>query len=68
MPLIMTCCPDKRAVNNTSAHERRCGQTGHCDVVNVGMGKAVGAGVVLEGGNHPVLGLRSPEGDRRHLF
>ena len=33
------------------------GQTGDGNVVDMGAGKAVGAGVVLEGGDDPVLGL-----------
>jgi DNA-binding transcriptional regulator YhcF (GntR family) len=32
-------------------------QTGDHDIVDVRAGKAVGAGVVLEGGDHPLLGL-----------
>ncbi len=36
-------------------------QSGDHDVVDVGAGKAVGAGVVLEGGGRPVLGLDGRE-------
>jgi hypothetical protein len=47
---------------------RRSGQTGEDDVVDVGSGKAVGAGVVLKGGNHPVLGFdRRESGQARAL-
>src|SRR5690242_13421629 len=43
-------------------------QTGDRDVVDVGAGKAVRAGVVLEGGDHPVLGLdRREPGQARVL-
>ncbi len=43
-------------------------QTGDDDVMDVGAGKAVRAGVVLEGGDHPVLGLdRREPGQARAL-
>jgi hypothetical protein len=34
-----------------------CREAGDDDVVDVGMQKAVRAAVVLEGGDHPALGL-----------
>jgi hypothetical protein len=46
------------AIGRTAARSARsCGQAGQDDVVDVGAGQAVGAGVVLEGGDHPALGL-----------
>ena len=43
-------------------------QAGDHDVVHVGAGKAVGTGVVLEGGDHPALGLdRREPGQARAL-
>jgi hypothetical protein len=45
-----------RAAAPGSSHFR-CGQTGEGDIVDVRAGKAVGAGVVLEGGDDPLLGL-----------
>jgi hypothetical protein len=44
-------------IGDKSVCRSSCGQTGEDNVVNVRSGKAVGAGVVLEGGDYPLLGL-----------